>query len=113
MIKKFKNGNLLLKSPYKLPKNSIDSSLYCNNIDAYYNNEMFFADLNLNQINGYMYITDFNKELAYDLHCHGYYYQCNILIWLDDKLKNEGNLKLYALSKKKSRSLLQDLENGY
>ena len=40
LIKKFKSGTINIVSPYYMPKTSIYAELYCNNIDALYNNEI-------------------------------------------------------------------------
>ena len=113
-IKKFNNGNINLK----LEKNDffnyndgieVDALL---DIDALYNNELSMDDLGFNQINGYMYLVDFNTSLVYD------FSDCfiNILKYLEMKLiegyKINTCLKLYSLSKEECKSLLQELENS-
>ena len=100
MIKKFKNGKILLKP------DSVEEILN----ESFYHDEMFTADLYLNQINGYMYIVDFNRSLVYEL---GSYLMQNPLKYILDELEAFGKMYLYPLSKKESESLLQDLENGY
>ena len=100
MIRKFKNGKILLK---------IDNVYDLEN-DSFYHNDMFMSDLYINQINGYMYICDFNTGICYEL---GSYLLQNPLKYLMDTLKDNKKMYLYPLSKKYSRSLLQDLENGY
>lgn len=100
MIKKFKNGKILLKP---------DTMEDIKN-ESFYHDEMFMADLYLNQINGYMYIVDFNRSLVYEL---GNYLLQNPLKYILDELMEHGKMYLYPLSKNESLSLLQDLENGY
>lgn len=107
LIKKFKNGNLVLKSP-SLYGAEIVNNNYC--IDTYYDDDMNMHDLYFNQINGYMYLVDFNKSLVYEL---GSYLLQNPLKYIKDLLEENSQIKLYPLSKKECKSLLQDLENGY
>ena len=107
MIKKFKNGKIKLNRPAK------NDSYYWDNgvlIDEYYHDDMFFSDLYINQINGYMYITDFNTGLVYEL---GSYLLQNPIKYILDEITEGGRMYLYPLSKKCSLSLLEDLENGY
>ena len=66
---------------------------------------MYIEDLYVNQINGYLYIVDFNKRLVYDLP-RGY---LNFL----KELLNKGKIKLIPYEKRISEELLNDLENGY
>ena len=104
MIKKFKNGKILLK-PDKmdiLEDGSIDES--------FYHDDMFIQDLYINQINGYQYIVDFNTGLVYEL---GSYLLQNPLKYILDELEENGKMYLYPLTRKHSKDLLQDLENGY
>jgi len=109
LIKKRKNGNITIKSPYYENKNSVNHALYTHNIDTFYNNEITMSDLYFNQINGYMYLTDYNTSCVYDFsNCY-----VNILSHFDNLLLTTKKLKLYPLSKKESKSLLEDLENGY
>lgn len=104
MIKKFKNGKILLK-PDKidiLDDGSIDEN--------FYHDDMCFSDLYINQINGYMYIVDFNTSLVYEL---GSYLLQNPLKYILDELEEHGKMYLYPLNKHQSLDLLQDLQNGY
>lgn len=99
-VVKFKNGKI---------------TLYPNkqyNIDTYYNYTMFWKDLYFNQINGYMYLTDYNLSNIYDLSLYGYNGMVNILQWLKSELE-KGKMVLYPVSKKEALSLFEDLENGY
>lgn len=104
MIKKFKNGKLLLKVEKIdfINKNEVDEN--------FYHDTMFFADLYINQINGYQYLVDFNKSLVYEL---GSYLLQNPLKFLLEELAEKNKIYFYPLSKKESKSLLEDLENGY
>ena len=99
-VTKFKNGKMVL-----YPNKEYD-------IDTYYNDTMFWRDLYFNQINGYMYLTDYNQSNIYDMQNYGYYPTMNILQWLESKLKM-GKITFYPLSKKEAKSLFEDLENGY
>jgi hypothetical protein len=103
MIKKFKNGNIKMK----VEKNSYyieqDGSIN----ERFVHDEMFMADLYFNQINGYMYLTDMNTQRVYDM---SRIWNLNTFL---DELKECEIMKLYPLSKKESKSLLQDMENGY
>jgi hypothetical protein len=109
MLKKFKNGNIQIKSPYYQPKNSVNYALYTDNIDTFYDNEITQHDLYLNQINGYMYLTDINTQLVYDFDVRYFCQDENYLVQLDDYLRNNSVLTMYSLSKKESESLLQYL----
>jgi len=103
MIKKFKNGKILLKP------DAIDFENGQLN-ENFYHDEMFMSDLSLNQINGYMYITDYNTQTVYEL---GSYLMQNPLKFILEELEENGKMYLYPLTKKESLDLLQDLENGY
>lgn len=111
MIKKFKNGKIKIN---KIKKND---NYYRDNIgdimiDQFYNNEITMCDLYFNQINGYMYLVDFNTQYVYDLRDINYYHHKNILIHLKELLES-NNIYLYPLSKKESAELLYQLEQGY
>lgn len=103
MIKKFKNGKLRLEV---VKDDFVNGEVHEN----FYHDEMFMSDLYLNQINGYQYLVDFNQDIVYEL---GSYLMQNPLKWLLDELKDHKKLILYPLSKRESKSLIQDLENGY
>lgn len=105
MIKKFKNGNIVLDI-----RDDIKSGYYEKTIDSienFYYNDMCMEDLYINQINGYLYIVDFNKRLVYDLP-GGYLFKDFL-----EELLNKGKIKLIPYGKKISKELLNDLENGY
>ena len=103
MIKKFKNGNIVLDVREDIKKGYYEKTI--DGIENFYHNEMYMEDLYVNQINGYLYIVDFNKRLVYDLP-RGY---LNFL----KELLNKGKIKLIPYGKKISKDLLNDLENGY
>ena len=103
MIRKFKNGNIVLDIREDIKKGYYEKTI--DGIENFYHNEMYMEDLYVNQINGYLYIVDFNKRLVYDLP-RGY---LNFL----KELLNKGKIKLIPYGKKISKDLLNDLENGY
>lgn len=103
MIKKFKNGKILLKPC----KNDFESGVLNEN---FYHDEMFMSDLYINQINGYQYIVDFNTLLVYEI---GSCLLQNPLKFILETLEANKKMYLYPLSKKESKSLLEDLENGF
>ena len=103
MIKKFKNGNIVLDIREDIKKGYYEKTI--DGIENFYHNEMYMEDLYVNQINGYLYIVDFNKRLVYDLP-RGY---LNFL----KELLNKGKIKLIPYGKRISKELLNDLENGY
>ena len=105
MIKKFKNGNIVLDV-----RDDIKNGYYEKTIDSienFYYNDMTMEDLYINQINGYLYIVDFNTGLVYDL--LGAYMFKDFL----EELLEKGKIKLIPYGKKISKELLNDLENGY
>ena len=103
MIRKFKNGNIVLDIRDDIKKGYYEKTI--DGIENFYHNEMYMEDLYVNQINGYLYIVDFNKRLVYDLP-RGY---LNFL----KELLNKGKIKLIPYGKRISKELLNDLENGY
>ena len=105
MIKKFKNGNIVLDI-----RDDIKSGYYEKTIDSienFYHNDMCMEDLYINQINGYLYIVDYNTGLVYDLP-GGYLFKDFL-----EELLNKGKIKLIPYGKKISKELINDLENGY
>lgn len=104
-IKKFKNGKIKMTIQKNYDIN--DDGTINENV---YHDDMFFSDLYINQINGYQYICDFNTSLVYEM---GSYLMQNPLKFILDTLQEDKQIYLYPLSKKESKSLLQDLENGY
>ena len=103
MIKKFKNGNIVLDIREDIKKGYYEKTI--DGIEKFCHNEMYMEDLYVNQINGYLYIVDFNKRLVYDLP-RGY---LNFL----KELLNKGKIKLIPYGKRISKELINDLENGY
>ena len=101
MIKKFKNGNIVLDI-----RDDIKSGYYnINGIENFYHHDMCMEDLYINQINGYLYIVDYNTRLVYDL-SRGYLYFL-------EELLTKRKIKLIPYGKKISKELINDLENGY
>ena len=68
---------------------------------------MSMEDLYINQINGYLYIIDYNTRLVYDLP-GGYMFKDFL-----KELLNKGKIKLIPYGKRISKELLNDLESGY
>lgn len=107
-IRKFKNGKIAFRvdASYSIKNGELDEN--------YYHDGMFMNDLYLNQINGYMYLVDYNTQLVYEL---GSYLMQNPLKYLLDSIMEEHKkgkaFYLYPLTKRYSRELLEDLENGY
>ena len=63
MIRKFKNGNIVLDIREDIKRGYFDIE----NIENFCHDDMCWEDLYINQINGYLYITDYNTGLVYDL----------------------------------------------
>lgn len=110
MIKKFKNGKIKLVSPKKDDQWLRDQYNDNEITDDYYHDIMFMEDISFNQINGYMYIVDFNTQLVYELESQNIQ---NPLKWLLDTINEAGRYYLYPLSKQECKELLIDLEGGY
>lgn len=110
MIRKFKNGNIRLYAPKKGTMDDYlineDGSIHEN----YYHDNMTMSDLHFNQINGYMYLVDFNTEKIYELESQNIQ---NPIKWILNVLEEDGKYYLYPLSNKECKELMQDLENGY
>lgn len=110
IIKEFKNGKIKLQLEQKYDYDD-DNEI---NIDNIYHRDMTMSDLYINQINGYQYVVDWNRQVVYPLISEGYHLSTyNPLIFLRDELKKKPIFYLYPESKRESKSLLQDLENGY
>lgn len=103
-ITKFKNGKI------KLELEASDFDNQGNVREEVYHDDMCMHNLYIEQINGYQYIVDMSTQRVYEL---GSYLLQNPLKYLLDELKEHGMYYLYPLSKRESKSLLQDLENGY
>ena len=104
-IIKFKNGKIKVEVQKNYDINS-DGSINEN----VYHDDMFMCDLYLNQINGYQYLVDFNTSLVYEL---GSYLMQNPLVYILNELQENSKIYFYPLSKRESKSLIEDLENGY
>ena len=102
MIKKFKNGNINLNIKEDLKNGYYDH----NNIEKFIYNEMFFKDLYINVIGGYLYVLDTSNDNLYEF---GF---ITIDDFLNELLKGY-TIKLYRLNKRITKDLLQDLENEY
>ena len=105
MIKKFKNGNIVVDVRDEIKNGYYEKTI--ESIENFYHNDMCMEDLYINQINGYLYIVDFNTRLVYDLP-GGYMFKDFL-----EELLNKGKIKLIPYGKKISKELLHDLENGY
>ena len=105
MIKKFKNGNIVLDVRGDIKKGYYEKTI--EGIENFYHNDMCMEDLYINQINGYLYIVDYNTGLVYDLP-GGYLFKDFL-----EELLNKGKIKLIPYGKRISKELLHDLENGY
>lgn len=110
MIKKFKNGKIYLdikddlKNGYYQVGNGHEKDMQ--ELERFYHHEMEMDDLYINQINGYLYIVDYSTNLVYDLpHNH-------FEMFLETLGRGE-KIILEPYGKRASKSLLQDLENGY
>ena len=105
MIKKFKNGNIVLDIRDDIKNGYYEKTI--ESIENFYHNEMCMETLYINQINGYLYIIDYNTRLVYDLP-GGYMFEDFL-----KELLNKGKIKLIPYGKRISKELLNDLENGY
>ena len=68
---------------------------------------MIMENLYINQINGYLYIVDYNTGLVYDLP-GGYMFKDFL-----EELLEKGKIKLIPYGKKISKELLNDLKKWY
>ena len=96
MIKKFKNGNIVLDIREDIKKGYYEKTI--ESIEKFYNNDMGMEDL---------YIIDYNTGLVYDLP-GGYMFKDFL-----EELLEKGKIKLIPYGKKISKELINDLENGY
>lgn len=97
-IKRFKNGKI--KIEIKIDKRfSKSSKKEFTNIDDI-KQALSMDNITFNRINGYNYLVDENNQKVYEGE--------NI-----SKLLKNNKIYFYPLSKKLSKSLLQDLSNGY
>ena len=95
MIKKFKNGNLVLDVREDIKKGYYEN---IESIENFYHHDMCMEDL---------YIIDYNTRLVYDLP-GGYMFKDFL-----KELLNKGKIKLIPYGKRISKELLNDLESGY
>ena len=105
MIKKFKNGNV------SITWNKKEST-----IEQLYDGDFFWSDLYFNRINGYTYLIDYNTCNAYDMgNVKPYLFETiNILKALETVLLEcNCKIKLYPVSRREYKSIMQDMENGY
>ena len=105
MIKKFKNGNIVLDIRDDIKKGYYEKTI--DSIEKFYYNDMTMEDLYINQINGYLYTVDYNARLVYDLP-GGYMFKDFL-----EELLEKGKIKLIPYGKIMSKELLNDLENRY
>ena len=109
-IKKFNNGNVHLtikedvRNGYYQVGNGYKNDM--RELEKFIHNEMNMNDLYINQINGYLYIIDYNTSLAYNLPCG----QLDLFL---ERLGKGEKFIIKSLGKRISKSLLQDLENEY
>lgn len=104
MIKKFKNGKIVLDIREDLRTEYYEKNIQ--SVEGFYHNEMFMQDLYINQINGYQYIVDWSTQRLYDLPRNDF------KLFLEE-LSNGKKITLEPYGKRMSKSLLQDLENGF
>ena len=105
MIKKFKNRNIVLDVREDIKKGYYEKTI--ESIENFYHHDMCMEDLYINQINGYLYIIDYNTRLVYDLP-GGYMFKDFL-----KELLNKEKIKLIPYGKRISKELLNDLEKGY
>lgn len=99
MITKFKNGNI----NFKLENEDWESGNIID-IDAIYNNSMFWNDLSIQFLDDEPYIIDFNTQLVYNV-LNNY---SNVLMQLKRMLEeNNGTLKLFPLTKNESIEIIE------
>ena len=103
MIKKLKNGNILMNI-----KKDIKSGYYDdNNIENFYHNECFMNDIYFTYIDGMPYFIDCNTRLAYD---SPFYLFRDFISYMYTNKK----LKLYPYDKRVSEELCNRyLDNMY
>lgn len=105
-VKKFNNGNITLYN------SDWNKNLICKYIDGV----LFWDDLYFNQVNGYIYLMDFNTGRVYDMGIvKPYLFESLGIIEALKILFEEGKGKvvLYPMPKREAKSILEDMENGY
>lgn len=102
MIKKYKNGNVHLdikyelKTKYYVVGNGHEADM--RELDKFYQHEMTNMDLYIQVIEGYPYILDYNKQLAYNMP------HCSYEMFLES-LGKGNKIILESLGKKESNRL--------
>lgn len=94
MIKKFKNGNILMSTKKDIIMGYYDSD----NIEKFYYDDCFMSDIAFGYIDGIPYFIDCNTRLVYD---SPFYYFSDFIYHMYTKKK----LKLYPYGKKISHEL--------
>ena len=94
MIKKFKNGNILMSTKKDIIRGYYDSD----NIENFYHDECFMNDITFTYIDGVAYFIDCNTGLVYD---SPYYLFTDFIIHMYTKKK----LRIYPYGRKMSREL--------
>ena len=94
MIKKFKNGNILMSTKRDIIMGYYDD----NNIENFYHDECFMNDITFTYIDGIPYFIDVNTRLAYD---SPFYYFSDFIYHMYTKKK----LRLYPYDKRISEEL--------
>ena len=95
MIKKFKNGSILMNVKRDFLIGYYDSG----NIENFYHDECFMNDITFGYINGIAYFIDFNSSLVYD---SPFYLFKDFIEYMCTKKK----LKLYPYGKRISEELI-------
>ena len=95
MIKKFKNGNILMNTKKDIKSGYYDDS----NIESFYHNECFMNDITFTYIDGIPYFIDINTRLAYD---SPFYLFKDFIDYMYTKKK----LRLYPYGKRISEDLI-------
>lgn len=95
MIKKFKNGNVLLDNREDFKKGIYTSQ-------QFYDYEITMKDLYIVCLEYHLYIADYNTGLFYDLPYN------NVQLFFEELEKN--SIKLYSYGKRFSKVLFKELE---
>ena len=94
MIKKFKNGNIVMNIKKDIKNGYYDGE----NIENFYHDECFMCDIYFTYIHGEPYFIDINTRLAYD---SPFYYYTDFITHMYKKKK----LKLYPHGKRISEEI--------
>lgn len=110
MAKTYNNDN----SKITIFKNKITFKIKSNikiieEIEEEIKDSLFWSDLYFNYINGYLYITSYDK--VFSLYYNGY----SVISFKNflDILIEEKKFECYSYGIRASKSILQDMENGY